>query len=248
MFYENNHRNTLSKIIGSIIILILLIILILSIKQNKDKALELENLSNSLNDTLKIWKDKDSINYAKISLLETSKVNDFIKLQTKDKEIKELQKEVNNYKNKLGSSGSVTKFRTITNVELREVTKIDTLRIVNGLDKFPEYSSEINKDGWIVGVIVANSDSIKADLKVKNDYSVIIGEERQGLFKPKKPFVEVKNNNPYSETESLRTYRVFDKTKKSKFGLGPYIGIGLDRDFKFIPNIGIGINYTLIKL
>ena len=36
-------------------------------------------------------------------------------------------------------------------------------------------------------------------------------------------------------------------TKQKRWGVGPYFGIGIGTDLKFIPQIGVGITFSLIK-
>ena len=96
----------------------------------------------------------------------------------------------------------------------------------------------------VIGKVVASHDSTKLDLKIKNEYSIIIGEEKDGFLK-KKSFVEIINKNPYSMTESLRTYEV--SQKKKKFSIGPYIGYGIGVNFIPQATVGIGLTYSLFK-
>ena len=53
------------------------------------------------------------------------------------------------------------------------------------------------------------------------------------------------NENPYSETKSLRTYQVIKKDKK--FSVGPFIGYGIGTNFIFQPSIGVSVQYNIIR-
>ena len=233
------------------VISILLIVLILSIRKcsnYKYESKEQANLVSSLNDTIKTWKDKNNLSHSKIEVIETINPNDFIKLKSKDEDIQKLQQLVSNYKSKLKKQGSATIFETTIEIEDKVTTKVDSIVYPKDglIVKKPVYNSSFNLGGWVVGSTKATEDSTQISLKVRNEYSVIIGEESQGWFKSKKPFVEIINQNPYSETKSLRTYQV-QLPKPKYFGVGPIIGYGISTDFKFQPFIGIGVQYNLIK-
>ena len=241
-------NNNKEKFLVGLLALIFLFsgLTILYIGHNEDQ--KSKNFIKSLQDSIQTYKNKEGKEVAKISTINSS-IKDFIDLQSKDKEIQELQKLVKEYKNKLKNQGSVTKFSNNTKVETKTITKIeyDTIIVNNIQEIYPKYKSDFNLKGWIAGDIIASKDSTNINLEVYNEYSVIIGEESQGWFKPKKTFVEVINHNPYSSTEKLRTYQV-EKPKNKLFSIGPYIGIGVNQEGKFIPSVGIGLQYNIFKL
>ena len=148
----------------------------------KNQLEERKELISSLNDTIKTWKDKNGNSVSEITLLQTSKVNDFLEIQSKDKEIQELQAIVKDNKSKLGKQGSVTNITTNTKADISALTKIDTVIIDN--TKHIVYKSNFNLKNWITGNVIAAKDSTKINLSVKNQYSVILGEE--GSFFSKK--------------------------------------------------------------
>lgn len=194
-------------ILSFIILFIFSGFLVLKIQDLNRERKESLNLINALGDTIKIWKDKDGLNRSKISVLESYRTQDFLTLQTKDKQILELQKRVKEYKDKLkeGSSVTIVKGETVydtiyeTKDSIREI--LGEISIIDTVD---------NK--WITSVFGFNKDSTIYSLKVRNNYTVVIGEEKQGFLKPRKPFAEVINENPYSVTDTLRTYRVSTNT------------------------------------
>jgi len=214
---------------------------------NHNREQENKNFIESLQDSIQIYKNKEGKEVVKTNAINTS-TNEFLNLKLKDEEIKKLQKLVKEYKSKLKDQGSITNFNSKTRVTTITTTKIeyDTIIVNNIQEVYPKYNSEFNLKGWVIGDISASKDSTNINLEVNNEYSVIIGEESQGLFKPKKTFVEVINHNPYSSTDKLKTYQV-EKLKNKLFSIGPYIGIGINQNGKFIPNLGIGLQYNLIK-
>ena len=228
----------------AILMVIIAILYFTNISYQKE-AKENANLVISLNDTLKTWKDKDSLSHAKIQIIETERTKDFLSLQSKDEEIIKLQKTVKQYEKQIKNQGSVTNFTSETKI----ITK-DSLVTDSVCGKCSFYFSNSNPwfsvDASIYPTKTPNQVSLSLDLKVKNKYSVILGEEKQGLFKKPKPFVEVLNHNPYSETESLKTYQVSNNVRVKRFGIGPNISAGLD-DKGFSWYIGFGLQYNLIR-
>lgn len=244
-----NKLNKITSIVSIVLIIILSFFIVRSCNQDKIIS-EKTNLISSLNDTIKIWKDKNGISHSKTEVIKTSSVNDFLKQNVKDEETKELQNTVKKDKNRLGKQGSVTKFNGIIEFEKEIPTLRDTIYIPkDGLViKKPVYNSSFDMDGWVVGSIKASEDSTKINLKVKNDYTVIIGEEKTGFLGlgKRKPFVEVTNKNPYSETTSLKTYQV-ENYKIKRFGVGPNISYSLGANGQLYPTFGIGLQYNVIR-
>ncbi|HPQ78828.1 MAG TPA: hypothetical protein PLG47_00020 [Candidatus Dojkabacteria bacterium] len=228
----------------AILVVIIVILYFTNISYQKE-AKENANLVISLNDTLKTWKDKDSLSHTKIQIIETERTKDFLSLQSKDEEIIKLQKTVKQYEKQIKNQGSVTNFTSETKIITKDSLVTDS---VCGKCSFHFSNSNpwYSVDASVSPTETPNQLSLSLDLKVKNEYSVIVGEEKQGLFKKPKPFVEVLNHNPYSETESLRTYQVSNKVRVKRFGIGPNISVGFnDKGFSWF--IGIGLQYNLIR-
>lgn len=244
-----NKLNKTTSIVSIVLIIILSFFIVRS--RNQDKIIsEKTNLINALNDTVKIWKDKNGISHSKTEVIKTSSISDFLKQNVKDKETKELQNVVKENKNRLGKQGSVTKFNGIIEFEKEIPTLRDTIYIPkDGLViKKPVYNSSFDMDGWVTGSVKASEDSTKINLRIKNDYTVIIGEEKTGFLGlgKRKPFVEVTNKNPYSETTSLKTYQV-ENYKIKRFGVGPNISYSLGANGQLYPTFGIGLQYNVIR-
>lgn len=199
------HRNKVATYLGIIGVILLIVLLFWRLQQEINKNKESTNLIESLEDTIQIWKDKDGLNRSKISTLQTSRAKDFLEIKSKDATIKELQKLVKENKNKLTDGSSVTIIKGDTQFDTVYITK-ETIKNVIGDASIID--SVNNK--WISSKFGFTKDSTIFSLKVRDDYSLIIGEEKQGLFKPSKPFAEVISNNPYSIVDTLRTYQVND--------------------------------------
>ena len=204
---------------------------------------EKEGLIEAINAEMIVWKDKDGSNHSKIQVLETQNLKDFLSIQSKDSSIAELQRLAKQYKGKLKEGSSITTIKGETTISDSAPTIVSFTETQQSKDTiYPTYTSHFNLQGWVTGTTVANRDLTTLDLKIRNEYSVVVGREKQGLFKPRKPFVEVINKNPYTETKSLRTYQVSIKSPK-RWAVGPFAGI----DYHLEPTIGIGITYGLIR-
>lgn len=233
-------------IIGAL--LFILALLLMQKCSDYSKAKEANGLVSALNDTVKIWKDKDSASHAIIEIIETYKIRQFKYLQNKDAQINELQQLVIKYEDRIKNNGSVTTFKDKIIIKDKFITKVDTIIVYNDnyLVKELQFKSDFDMKGWVVGNIVANKDSTSLNLKIKNEYVVVLGYEKQGLFKPKKPYAEVINKNPYSELTQLRSYQVKIKPP-SALGLGVVAGYGISNNLTPSFFLGMGIQYSLIK-
>ena len=220
-------------------IILLLLGMVISLKYC-NKQQDIINMHNAINDSLVKVKNKDSTETATIALMQASNAKLILELQTTNQEIKNLQDEVRKYKDKIKNGGSITNHTTVTNY-YNSTNTYTTLE--NG---FVVYNGTNKDKTWIDWTSKATKDSTSLKLKVINAYSIIIGEEKQGLFKKPKPIVEVINKNPYSSTTSLRAFEVKDNTSNKRFGLGVQGGVGITM-FGFTPYLGIGVSYNLIK-
>ena len=224
-----NLSKKLEYIISIIVILTLISLTMKTCSQN-NTIREKDLLINSLNDTVKIWKDKQNISHTKSQIIETSNVKDFLEIKNLKNENKILQEEVLKYKSKIKKGGSITVATTNVNTKISSKSKIIDSTFIIEDKKYPIYTSNFNKNEWIKGTIKAGPDSIIIDpLKIKIEQTFIIGEDRTGflgLGRPK-PFIEVVNKNPYAETEKLKTYQVDIKSKnknKTWFIIGTVMG------------------------
>lgn len=213
-----------------LLIALLLTILIWSVTltvKNMYKNNSLNLQLTMLSDTLTKYKNSNNENVAKIAVLEADKSKDFLDIQSKDSVINKLQKEVEYYKKKIKNGGSVTVVGTTTTV-------YDTTKIYH-----TDSTSCFNYDNqWISlwGNTISN-DLLEFGLTIKNEYTLTIGEEKG------KPFVELTNKNPYTDTQYLRTFQV-NAPKPKKIGIGFQVGIGyMD---KLRPYFGAGISYNII--
>lgn len=235
------------RAVGIAIIVILATLLLNSRRELEEQII----LQEAIHAELETWIDKDGVNRARIQSLETSNTKDFLKLTTKDSSIIALQKSVKSMEKYLKKQGSVTNFSTSTGIDTSAKTKVIENKVQ---PQFPIYWSDFNlqdKQGksWVYGNSTATKDSTTLKLNVINDYSVTLGIEPTGFLGlgKGKPFGDVKNYNPYSVTEELRTYQV-TIPKPKRFGVGPVVAYGFGTtSIKGQWFVGIGGSYQLIK-
>lgn len=234
----------------NIFLFIFIGLILISIFLNTNKNSEKIDLIEALNSDLKKWKDIDSLNNAKIQVLQTEKTKTFLKLKTNDSLVKELQKLVKKKDKEYSSLYSATIFNSSTNINtstVSEIIKYDTIISNNTVSIYPTYSSKLNLSNWIYGKVISNKDSSILDIKVRNIYSITIGVEKKNIFSKGKTYVDIKNHNPYTETEKMRTYQVLNTIKYKKIGIGPVVGLGIDKKINPTFFIGFGLQYSIFK-
>jgi len=221
--------------------LFITLVLVLALVSTCSKVNEKQNFISALESELIQFKDKDGLNHSKIQLLEASQTSSFLQLKLKDSTLLALQNQVKQYQDKIKNQGSITHF--ISNIKIDTILKTDTIYYNENNNLI--YKSDFNLRNWVYGSVTSNKDSLHLNLSIKNEYSVIIGQDNSSTFSFKKtqPFVEVINHNPYSQTTSLRALKITDnRNKKPHFGF--FFGYGTSyykNNIIFAPTLGIGI-------
>ena len=196
-------------------------------KQRKVEIREKISVIQGLNDTLKIYKDKQGRSHTESKVIEVSAPKDFAKIKGLTDENKKLQDLVKEYKKKLKEGGGVTYFETDTEVETKTITKVDTI-VVDNTRKLV-YSSSFDKEGWITGNVVARHDSTSVTAKVKNEFGVIVGQNKKGFLGLGTPetFADVISYNPYTETNKMRSLQVKIDKPNRLYWLGGGLVVGV---------------------
>jgi hypothetical protein len=213
----------------------------------RNKVDELNSVIAALNDSVRYYKNQDSNNVATIRTIQTEKTKTFLQLQTKDREVQELQATVKEYKSKLVAGSSVTNALLETLSKTTSPTIITKTDTVRGNDSvvylYPTYkdTAKAKDKKWIDYTVIANKDSITLDLDIKNKFSVIVGEEKG------KPFADVVTENPFTKVKTLRTYQV-TVPKPKRIGIGPSFGYGFSDSFKRQFFLGVSIHYDILRL
>jgi len=238
------------------IILIIVIAALLSVaiifynqsKKSKSNFKEQVELYNAISDTLKTWKNKDSLNVAKIQVMQTDKKSDFLTIKNLTGNNLELQKLIKNKDKKIQDLNTALILESETHYTdtIKQYYPIggDTLIFSQSV-----LLDTINNE-WINSIYGFNKGFSYFDLKVKNKYSLIIGYEGKTLFKQGIPYAIVTNLNPYTTTSDLRVYQV-SVPKQKRFGISFQTGFGgiynlRTNNIGYGPYVGLGINYNII--
>jgi hypothetical protein len=226
-------KNLKNYFIALLIVFVpLAIFIILKKNNNQLESLRLEN--SALTDSLIIKRLETGEQTAMINVLQADRVQDLLKIKSKDSVINKLQVEVERYKKEIKKGGSVTVVGNTTAVTgTTPLIPADTSQA-----SIAPFSFTFS-DKWIYLSGKGLNDSLDFDLKVKNEYTIAIGYEK------KKPFVEITNHNPYTETSYLRTFEV-KVPKASRFGLGIQAGYGISKN-GLSPYIGLGGQYIILR-
>ena len=146
---------------------------------------------------------------------------------------------------KKGGSVSAVTSRTTVSAGARTVVDFpDTILVDSTVTVFPRYTFDVDLNGWVKVKGSADKDTTMFNLDIRNEYEVVIGSKRKGLFK-REPYADIAALNPYTKAET-RTFSVSAPPPK-RFGVGVNGGIVLGADGKIRPAIGVGVNYNLIE-
>lgn len=215
---------------------------------------ETETLNKALGDSLKTWRDKEGAFKANITLLEFQNADYFTKWNTADSTVVKLQALVTKYKKQLDKKGSATVITTNADINISEPTIVyrDTSKPCD-----PIYKTDFKimgtgkheKTKWVWGIVTASKDSTTIGMRFHEEIDVVIGQEKTGflgLGKPK-PFAEVTLHNPFNKVSTLRSYSTTPLPSK-KFGVGPVLAYGVGSSFTPQVFVGLGINWSIIRL
>lgn len=230
------------------IIILLTLVLFKACEREQRRQQHDQGLIEALCTTVETYRDSAGRQHARILAFEVESAQSLLRLQAQDSLIIRLQQTVRQYKGRLKSQGSVTAVQTNTNVDSHEQTTATRA----GHDGRPVYEHHLELGGvpaWVVADIESGPDSTRLRLRVRNEYHVVLGAERQpglrGLFQRPRAHAEVVNLNPYTETTGLRAM-VVTAPRPQRLGIGPQVGFGVGHDLKMYLYVGVGLQYSLI--
>lgn len=239
-----------SLIVSGVIIILLGIIFALFLRLQKEKAdfRDQRDLYEAITDTVKFYKNKDSLNVAKIQVMQTDKESDFLKIKNLTGTNLELQNLIKNKDKKIKDLNTAL-------IHKDETVYIDTLRMYYPIGGDTIIFSQsvlldtINNK-WINAKYGFNRGLSYLDLKVYNEYQITIGYEGGNLFRKGTPYGIVTNMNPFTSTKDMRVYQV-SVPKQKRMGISFQTGFGGVYDMKnsnisYGPYIGLGLNYNII--
>ena len=153
------------------------------------------------NTELQYWKDKDSLNNAKLAVLEGERASLMIVIDKKDKALVEALKD---RKTKV-----FTRVETVTNFDTVISTKYDTVSksFVGNYD-----------NSWVKQKIRFKNDSLYVDSLVVNNKLELVEKKVKGGSE-----LHIKQLNPYSTTNNAVIYKV----KEKKANKGWWIALGV---------------------
>jgi hypothetical protein len=221
------------ELIATIALIIVLFFYIKStIKHNKELT-EINTLYKVSQDSMVTYRNKLGEQVAKVEPLITTNQEYFLKIKSQDHEINDLQEllKAETKKRRDVEVAIVISNQTIYNLKDSLKNKIIAYVKKDSLI-YPTYEHKTS-DKWLEQDIQIGINSFNQKLLVKNDYNITIGQEKSGWFKMK-PYAEIVNLNPASETKAIRVYQ--KKEVPSKFW--PFVKGGI---------VGAGIVW-LIKL
>lgn len=207
---------------------------------------EQAGLYEASQDTLQQIRNQFNQQESRIALLVADNQRDLLRIKTNDSTILHLQEVVRDYKGRIRAATvlgtSTVDHGTSTTIVLSGDTVIqDSIVYV-----YPVYTTDWN-DKWSKGLIRAQRDSIHREIKVRNDFEITQGWEKQGFLKQKKAVVKVVNLNPNTETREMRSFVVEQKPHRISIGLGAMYGYDIV-NFKPTIVIGAGAQWSLVKL
>ena len=67
------------------------------------------------------------------------------------------------------------------------------------------------------------------------DYNVVVDKNNR---------IYVSSNNPYIKVNNIDGFQMA-RPKHKRFGVGPFLGVGIGHDGQVMPTIGVGVVYRL---
>lgn len=121
------------------------------------------------------------------------------------------------------------------------ITHHDTLNIQDNV-----YEMVLDND-WIKASAMNNAGIGTWDIKLINKFDYTQQYTKTGILGlgAGQHTISVENINPYTSTTGLKSIVVKDKPKP--FGLGLFLGYGIDNSLKPTPLLGVGIGYNIVR-
>ena len=238
-------KTEISRTMYLILLVVAVFVVLIKCKQCKSDNIEIVNdLYVHADDSLRYYKNKYGAATASISVLQGEHADDLLKIKSSNSTVIWLQSELGKYKSNIKNGGTIGVIGTNTSYTSTSTT---TVSPVNIGDSLPTYTSNNKDTTWIKYSIISNKDSTTLELKVKNKYTLVVGEEKVGLFK-RKPVAFITNQNPYTQVTEMKIYNVTNKVRKRvSISIQGGYGIGLF-NIKPQPYVGIGVGYNLLNL
>ncbi|NRA77262.1 MAG: hypothetical protein HRU18_03555 [Pseudoalteromonas sp.] len=184
---------------------------------------------NYLNDSLRLYENKLGEEVATNNTLAGDNEQLEILLKKTNKEFDELNKKYKKVK-------SAVQIRTITRIDSFFVPFPDTINFTF------ERPFIKDSDHYRIKGMVSNKGISFNDISIPMTLSYLIGERKNGLFKPRTISIDAKTDNPFVNIQGLDSY--IYKPEVKRWSVGIYVG------YDFINSdlgIGFGLQYSLFR-
>lgn len=217
-------------------------------KKLKDRLGKQEQLYEALTDTLTTWKDKDSLNVAKIKAIEIESFKDFTKIQN----LTETNLELQNLIKRQGKSIKDLEAALILKSETGVIDTIRTYYPIGGDTIIFSKSNLLDRilNDWIDVTYGFKQGKSYFDMNLTNRFEVVLKYEGRSVFKQGTPVAYVTSLNPYTSISDMRVVTK-GQPRPKKMGISLQTGFGGLYDIRnktvgYGPYIGIGLNYNII--
>lgn len=229
-----------------LLITVSVLLLITFIKYRKTSN-ELRETTTNLTEQINIYTNKAGEAYSAQQLLIAEK-DELLKMNN------ELANEIKNLKdNPLVITKVKTEFRLDTLYMESDtiIQYIDTLKNIRTYDLAWHYNKE-QQYFSIAGVTQVESDFSSFQTRIDN---LTVNQEMTMdiIDDGNKLEVITKSDNPYINVIGMQSVMIDPRESKTlkkyfkqkRWGIGPQIGVGIDKNLKFTPYIGVGVSYNI---
>lgn len=224
--------NGIKNAIWCIITILLTVLLCMSMRQCISNKHTYNNNIIALTDTIKYYKGKNKELVASKKMIETSFNN-----------IKYINDSLYNVLKSIGvkNPDNVVYIETVIRDEKHDTMWVDN---INSINKYIKKDFDFsNKYRTLKGYVYFNKpDTLGLSIEqndVTADFTVTQKDNN----------VYITSNNPYIKYNNIIGIKNQSghKIKTKRFGVGPYIGIGINKDAKIEPVVGIGLSWSIFR-
>lgn len=214
----------------------------------KERLFKQERLYEAITDSLTTWKNKDSLNEAKIRIMEIDNFESFLEI----KNLSGTNLELQTLLKKQGKSIKDLESALILKSETKIVDTVRSYYPIGG-DTIIFSQSELLEhilNDWINVTFGFKQGKSYFDMKLVNRFDVVLKYEGKSLFKQGVPVAYVTSLNPYTQVSDMRVVTKGIKPNK-RVGVSLQTGFGglyniTNKTIGYGPYVGIGINYNIL--
>lgn len=224
--------NRIKNIIWCIITILLTVLLCMSMRQCISNKHTYNNNIIALTDTIKYYKGKNEELVASKTMIETSFNN-----------IKYINDSLYNVLKSIGvkNPDNVVYIETVIRDEKHDTAWFDN---INSINKYIKKDFDFsNQYRTLKGYVYFNKPDTLGLAIEQNDVTADF------TVTQKDNNVYITSNNPYIKYNNIIGIknRSEHKIKTKRFGVGPYVGIGINKDAKIEPVVGIGLSWSIFR-